>query len=56
MGGEKSFANLNKSAYDTIEFLGIWERVYNPDFKPVEFDRFRLNMANSPQLVINMEA
>lgn len=26
---------------NTIEFLGIWEQLYNPDFKPIEFDRFR---------------
>lgn len=26
---------------NTIEFLGIWEHLYNPNFKPVEFDRFR---------------
>jgi len=26
---------------NTIEFLGIWERIYNPAFKPLEFDRFR---------------
>lgn len=26
---------------NTIEFLGIWEQLYNPYFKPVEFDRFR---------------
>lgn len=26
---------------NTIEFLGIWERINNPDFKPVEFDGFR---------------
>ncbi len=26
---------------DTIEFLGLWETMSNPDFKPVEFDRFR---------------
>ena len=26
---------------NTIEFLGIWEQLYNPDFKPVEFDRFK---------------
>ena len=25
----------------TIEFLGIWERLYNPDFKPLEFEGFR---------------
>jgi len=26
---------------NTIEFLGLWEHLYNPDFKPVEFDGFR---------------
>lgn len=26
---------------NTIEFLGIWETLYNPGFKPIEFDRFR---------------
>ncbi len=26
---------------NTIEFLGIWEQLNNPDFKPVEFDGFR---------------
>ncbi len=26
---------------DTIEFLGLWETLHNPDFKPVEFDGFR---------------
>jgi hypothetical protein len=26
---------------NTIEFLGVWEKIYNKDFKPVEFDRFR---------------
>src|SRR4030066_751467 len=25
----------------TIEFLGIWEQLNNPDFKPIEFDGFR---------------
>jgi hypothetical protein len=25
----------------TLEFLGIWEFLNNPDFKPVEFDGFR---------------
>lgn len=28
---------------NTIEFLGTWETLYNKDFKPVEFDRFRMN-------------
>jgi len=26
---------------NTIELLGFWESIYNPDFKPVEFDGFR---------------
>ena len=26
---------------DTIEFLGLWEQLNSPDFKPVEFDGFR---------------
>lgn len=26
---------------ETIEFLGIWERLHNPNFNPVEFDGFR---------------
>ena len=25
----------------TIEFLGLWEKLNNPDFKPIEFDRFK---------------
>ncbi|OIO74659.1 MAG: hypothetical protein AUJ85_05015 [Elusimicrobia bacterium CG1_02_37_114] len=24
----------------TIEFLGLWEKLYNPNFKGVEFDTF----------------
>ena len=26
---------------DIIEFLGLWETLHNPDFKPVEFDGFK---------------
>ncbi len=26
---------------NTIEFLGVWEEINNPNFKPVEFDRFK---------------
>jgi len=26
---------------DVIEFLGIWEQIYNPNFKPIEFERFK---------------
>ena len=28
---------------ETIEFLGLWESMHNPDFKPVEFDGFRMS-------------
>ena len=27
---------------NTVEFLGVWERLNNPDFKPVEFDGIRM--------------
>lgn len=27
----------------TIEFLGTWEVIHNPDFKVVEFDHFRMS-------------
>ncbi|HJC22103.1 MAG TPA: KilA-N domain-containing protein [Candidatus Eisenbergiella merdavium] len=26
---------------DVIEFLGLWERLHNPDFNPLEFEGFR---------------
>ncbi|ANX02783.1 KilA-N domain-containing protein [Immundisolibacter cernigliae] len=26
---------------NTVEFLGIWEQIYNPAFKPLEFERFK---------------
>ncbi|GHV17977.1 hypothetical protein FACS189493_6620 [Spirochaetia bacterium] len=26
---------------NTLEYLGIWESLYNPDFKPLEFEGFR---------------
>ena len=31
---------------NTIDFLGLWEKINNPDFKPLEFDGFR-NQAGS---------
>ena len=27
---------------NTIEYLGIWEQLNNPNFNPVEFDGFRI--------------
>ena len=43
---------------NTIEFLGIWETLYNPNFNPLEFEGFRkqagLNAFTlSPQKWIN---
>lgn len=33
---------------NTIEFLGLWESLHNPDFNPVEFDGFKMQAgANS---------
>ena len=26
---------------NTVEFLGVWEQIYNPNFKPLEFERFK---------------
>jgi len=36
----------------TIEFLGLWEKINNIDFKPLEFDRFR-NEAGSNYFVLS---
>lgn len=36
----------------TIEFLGLWEKLNNPDFKPLEFERFR-NEAGSNYFVLS---
>jgi len=36
----------------TIEFLGAWESIYNPNFKVVEFDHFR-NSAGLPTFVLS---
>lgn len=36
----------------TIEFLGLWEKLNNPDFKLVEFDQFR-NDAGSNYFVLS---
>ncbi len=37
------FAVINNwmRSRSTIEFLGLWERLSNPAFKPLEFERFR---------------
>ena len=28
-------------ARNTIEYLGVWEQLHNPNFNPIEFDGFR---------------
>ena len=37
----------------TIEFLGTWEMIHNPNFKVVEFDHFRMQ-AGLPSFVIHV--
>ena len=37
----------------TIEFLGTWEIIHNPDFKVVEFDHFRMQ-AGLPNFVMSV--
>jgi KilA-N domain len=32
--------------YSTIEFIGLWEQIHNPDFNSIEFDGFK-NSAGS---------
>jgi len=36
----------------TLEFLGAWERIYNPNFKVVEFDHFK-TQAGLPSFVLS---
>ena len=38
--GEDHIRNWMRNR-NTVEFIGLWETLYNPDFKPVEFDTFR---------------
>lgn len=37
----------------TIEFLGTWEQIHNPNFKVVEFDHFRMQ-AGLPNFVLSI--
>ena len=38
--GEFFFYNWLRNR-NTVEFLGIWEKLHNPDFNSVEFDRIK---------------
>lgn len=39
-GGDDLIHNWMRNR-NTVEFLGIWEQMHNPDFKGVEFDTFK---------------
>lgn len=51
VGVEHLIKNWLRNRY-TIEFLGTWEVIHNPDFKVVEFDHFRMN-AGLPSFVLS---
>ena len=46
---QEPFAIINNwmRGRSTIEFLGLWEKLSNPDFKPLEFERFRSESGNN---------
>ncbi|MCD4761125.1 KilA-N domain-containing protein [bacterium] len=46
---QEPFAIINNwmRGRSTIEFLGLWEKLSNPDFKPLEFERFRSEAGNN---------
>jgi hypothetical protein len=48
------FALINNwmRSRSTIEFIGLWEKFFNPDFKPLEFERFK-NEAGSNYFVLS---
>ena len=33
--------------HSTISFLGLWEQIHNPNFKPIEFDRFKVESGDN---------
>jgi len=48
------FAIINNwmRSRSTIEFIGLWEKLFNPDFKPLEFERFK-NESGSNYFVLS---
>jgi hypothetical protein len=49
------------STHNTIEYLGLWEQLDNPEFKSIEFDAFRNqvglnNFALTPELWVEKTA
>ena len=51
---QEPFAVINNwmRSQSTIEFIGLWEKLCNPDFKPLEFERFK-NEAGSNYFVLS---
>jgi hypothetical protein len=51
---QEPFAIINNwmRGRSTIELLGLWEKLSNPDFKPLEFERFK-NEAGSNYFVLS---
>ena len=51
---EEPFIVINNwlRSKDNIQFLGLWETMHNPDFKPIEFDRFK-NEAGSNSFTLS---
>lgn len=51
---QEPFAIINNwmRSRSTIEFLGLWEKLGNPSFKPLEFERFR-NQSGSNYFVLS---
>ena len=47
---QEPFAIINNwmRSRSTIEFLGLWEKLSNPDFKPLEFERFEFCPHSNP--------
>ena len=55
-GGDSRAADIIKNWIRnryTIEFLGTWELIHNPNFKVVEFDHFRMS-AGLPSFVLSV--
>ena len=54
-GGDARAADIIKNWIrnrSTLEFLGTWEKMYNPSFKVVEFDHFKMQ-AGLPTFVLS---
>lgn len=53
--GDSRAADIIKNwirSRSTLEFLGTWEQLYNPNFKVVEFDHFKMS-AGLPSFVLS---